>query len=161
MEVQIKNMPELHVAYVRHVGPYKGDSKLFGRLFEKLMEWAGPRGLLCFPETKMLSVYYDNPEITDEEKMRVDACITVPKDTQVEGEVGKMTVPGGKYAVARFELAGSGEYEKAWNKVFDEWLPENGYQPADSASYELYQNNPEEHPQGIHIVDICIPVKQK
>ena len=161
MEVQIEDMPELHVAYVRHIGPYKGDSKLFGRLFEKLMEWAGPRGLLHFPETKMLSVYYDNPEITDEEKMRVDACITVPKDTQVEGEVGKMTVPGGKYAVARFELAGSEEYEKAWNKVFDEWLPENGYQPADSACYELYQNNPKEHPQGIHIVDICIPVKQK
>ena len=43
---------------------------------------------------------------------------SVPKDTQVEGEVGKMTVPGGKYVVARFELAGSEEYENAWNKVF-------------------------------------------
>ncbi|KAF5434136.1 AraC family transcriptional regulator [Candidatus Methanophagaceae archaeon] len=159
MEAEVKDMPELHVAYVRHIGPYKGDSALFGRLFEQLMGWAGPKGLLQFPETKMLSVYYDNPEITDETEMCVDVCITVPKETQVEGEVGKMTLPGGKYAVARFELAGSEEYENAWNKVFGEWLPGSGYQPTDSACYELYLNDPKEHPQGLHIVEICIPVK--
>jgi len=78
----------------------------------------------------------------------------------VESEVGKMTVPGGKYAVARFELAGSEEYENAWNKVFGEWLPESGYQPADSACYELYLKDHKEYPQGIHIVEICILVKQ-
>jgi len=159
IKVEVKEMPELHVAYVRHIGPYKGDSKLFEKLFEKLMKWAGPRGLLRFPETKVLAVYHDDPKITDEDKLRTSACITIPKDTPVEGEIGKMAIPGGKFAVARFELAGSEEYEEAWNIVFGGWLPESGYQPGDRLCYELYQNDPKEHPEGIHIVDICIPVK--
>jgi AraC family transcriptional regulator len=159
IQVEVKDMPEFHVAYVRHIGPYKGDSELFENLFEKLMKWAGPRGLLRFPETKVLAVYHDDPKITDEDKLRTSACITVSEDTPAEGEIGRMTVPGGKFAVARFELAGSEEYEEAWNLVFGGWLPESGYQPDDRLCYEIYQNDPKEHPEGIHIVDICVPVK--
>ena len=87
-QVEVKEMPELNVAYVRHIGPYKGDSKLFESLFGKLMKWAGPRGLLRFPETKVLSVYHDDPKITDEEKLRTSACITIPEDSPVVGEIG-------------------------------------------------------------------------
>ena len=159
IKVEVKEMPKLHVAYIRHIGPYKGDSDLFERLFGKLMKWAGPRGLLRFPETKVLAVYHDDPKITDEDKLRTSACITIPENTPVEGEVGKMAIPGGKFAVARFELAGSEEYEEAWNLVFGGWLPESGYQPDDRLCYEFYQNDPKEHPEGIHIVDICVPVK--
>ena len=43
--------------------------------------------------------------------------------------------------------------------VFGGWLPESGYQPDDRLCYEIYQNDPKEHPEGIHIVDICVPVK--
>ena len=64
--VKVEDLADMHVAYVRHIGPYKGDEKLFENLFGKLMKWAGPRGLLRFPETKCLSVYHDNPEVTDE-----------------------------------------------------------------------------------------------
>jgi len=156
--VEVKDMPELQVAYVRHIGPYKGDSELFERLFGKLMTWAGPRDLLHFPETQMLAVYYDDPDITEDDKLRVDACITVPEDTLAEGEIGRIAIPKGKYAVAHFEL-GTDEYEDAWNAVFGGWLPESGYQPDDGPSYELYFNNPKEHPEGKCIVDICIPVK--
>ena len=86
IKVEVKEMPKLHVAYVRHIGPYKGDSELFERLFGNLMKWAGPRGLLRFPETKVLAVYHDDPKITDEDKLRTSACITIPGDTPVEGE---------------------------------------------------------------------------
>ncbi len=48
MMVEMKELPELHVAYIRHVGPYNMIGKAFGRL----LEWAGPRGLLRFPEAK-------------------------------------------------------------------------------------------------------------
>jgi AraC family transcriptional regulator len=158
-QVEVKDLPEFHVAYVRHIGPYKGDSALFERLFETLMRWAGPRGLLRFPETQVLAVYHDDPNITDEGKLRTSACITVPEDTPVEGEIGKMAIAAGKYAMARFELADSSEYEGAWNTVFGVWLPESGYQPDDGPCYELYLNDPKEHPEHKHIVDICIPVK--
>ncbi len=157
-QIEVKDMPDLNVAYLRHIGPYKGDSKLFEELFTKLMTWAGPRGLIRFPETQMLSVYHDDPNITDEDKLRIDVCISVPDDTEVDGEVGKTTIPGGKFAVARFELADD-EYEEAWNVVMGGWLPESGYQPDDRRCYELYQNDPKQHPENKCIVDICVPVK--
>ena len=51
-KVKVEDLSDMHVAYVRHVGPYKGDEKLFENLFSKLMKWAGPRDLLHFPDTK-------------------------------------------------------------------------------------------------------------
>lgn len=156
--VEIKDVPELHVAYIRHIGPYKGDQELFGRLFNKLMSWAGSRGLLRFPETKVMTIYHDNPDITDESRLRTDACITVPEDTQVEGEIGKVKILAGKYAVAHFEITPD-QYQDAWNAVYGGWLPESGYQPEDGPCYEVYVNDPKQHPEGKHIVDIYVPVK--
>jgi len=158
IQIEVKDVPEKHIAYVRHIGPYKGDADLFENLFNKLMKWAAPRDLLQFPKTQMISVYYDDPEITDEEKLRVDASITIPKETEVEGGIGKTTVPGGKYAVGHFEI-GADEYEQAWKMIYGEWLPQSGFQPDDRPSFELYLNDPKEHPENKHIVDIYVPVK--
>ena len=69
LNVDVKEIPEMHVAYVRHIGPYKGDPALFERLFTKLFMWAGARDLLHIPEAKVMSVYHDNPEVTDESKL--------------------------------------------------------------------------------------------
>jgi len=158
VRVQVKEMPEFNVAYVRHIGPYKGDAKLFEALFNKLMTWAGPRDLLRFPETKILAVYHDDPEITDEDRLRVSACITVPKETPVEGEIGTMTIPGGKYAVGRFELTAE-EYQGAWDAIFGGWLPDSGYQPDDRPCYELFPYDGGECSCEKRTVDICVPVK--
>lgn len=156
--IEVKDFPEMHVAYLRHIGPYAGNEQLFASLFGKLFAWAGARGLIRFPETKVISIYHDNPEITEEDKLRTSVCISVPQDTPVEGEIGKMTVPGGKYAVAHFEILPT-EYGKAWDMVYGAWLPESGYQPDDRPCFEMYMNDPKQHPQGIHIVDIYAPVK--
>ena len=157
-KVEVSEMPELHVAHIQHVGPFKGDVKLFAGLFGKLMGWAGPKGLLSSPEIMVLSVYHDDPETTEEDKFRMSVCITVPADTEVEGEIGKMTVPGGMYAVGRFELDPD-EYEAAWNMVYGEWLPKSRYQYDCRPSLEIYRNDPEEHPEKKQIVDICVPIK--
>jgi len=156
--VEVKNLPPMTVAYVRHIGPYKGDEQLFARLFEKLFRWAGPRGLLGSPDTQVMAIYHDDPILTDESKLRTDAALTVALDTPVDGEVGKLTLAGGQYAMARFELLPT-QYEEAWNLVFGGWMPESGFQPTDGACLEIYRNNPREHPEGKCIVDICIPVK--
>jgi AraC family transcriptional regulator len=158
VDIEVKDVPDMNVAYVRHIGPYQGDSDLFAGLFKKLMTWAGPRGLLTGPDTKCMSVYHDNPEITDDDKLRLSVCVTVPEDTPVEGEIGKMIVQGGKFAIAHFEID-TDQYGDAWEAVYGGWLPESGYQPDDRLCFELYLNSPEEHPEKKHIVDIYVPVK--
>ena len=155
---EVKELPNMTVAYVRHVGPYQGDVELFGRLIGKLCTWAGSRGLLGRPGSKLMSVYHDAPEITDESKLRLSVCMTVPEETPVDGEIGKMVINGGTYAVGHFEM-NDDQYEEAWNALMGAWLPESGYQPADGLCFEDYLNDPKDHPEGKHIVDIHIPVK--
>jgi AraC family transcriptional regulator len=156
--VEVKDMPELNVVYIRHTGPYKEDSALFGRLFEKICKWAGARGLISFPETKMLTVYHDNPDITDENNLRISVCISAPEDTQVDGEIGKMKISAGKYAIGHFKIK-TNQYQDAWNAIYGDWLPGSGYQPDDGSCFELYLNDPDQHPENLHIVDIYVPVK--
>lgn len=156
--VRIEEMNEMTVAYVRYIGPYAGNSDLFKGLYEKLFKWAGPRGLLNFPETKCLCMYHDDPNITDEEKLRTSVCISVPEDTEVGGEIGKMKIPGGKCAFANFRIDET-QFQQAWNIACKEWLPESGYVPDDRPTFELYNNDVNTDPEHKFDVDIVIPVK--
>lgn len=153
--VEIKEFEKMIVAYVRYIGPYKGNAKLFENLFQKLFSWAGPRNLLDQPDMKAIVVYHDNIAITDEDKLRTSVCIPVPETTQVDGEIGKMEIQGGKYVVARFEVNAL-QFMEAWTWVFSSWFPSSGYQPDDGPCFELY---PEPCTGDIFKVDICVPVK--
>jgi AraC family transcriptional regulator len=153
-QVEVKQLPERHVAYVRHIGHYNQ----IGQAFECLMRWAGPCNLLRSPETKILAIYHDDPDVTPVAKLRSDACITVPAGTPVSGELGTMTVPGGLFAVAHVEIDET-QYGEAWDRLIGGWMPQSGYQPDDRLCYELYLNDPAQHPDSKHIVDICEPVR--
>lgn len=157
-DVTVQPFDTMHVAYLRHVGPYQGDGELFGRLWGELCKWAGPRGLLAAPDVQMLCLYHDDPNVTEDARLRLDVCITVPADTEVSGEIGKMTLAGGDVAVARFELDPD-QYGDAWTAIYGGWLPESGYQPDDRPAFERMVGDPKDHPEGKHVVDICVPVK--
>ncbi len=153
--IEIKNLPDITVAYVRHIGPYKGDEELFRGLWQKMMAWAGPRGLMAQPDLKSLVIYHDDPKITEDMKLRTSICISVPEDTKVDGDVGKMLVEGGQYVVARFVVQ-THEFAEAWNWIYASWFPESGYQPDDKPCFEMYTEEPKD---GKFTVDICVPVK--
>jgi AraC family transcriptional regulator len=152
--VDVRELPERFVAYVRHVGRYDQISRSFSRL----MRWAGPRRLLRSPEVKMLAIYHDNPDITSADQLRADVCITVPQGTRTKRDIGTMTVPGGTFAVAYAEIDPS-QYGEAWDRLIGDWLPGSGYQPDDRLCYEVYLNNPDKHPENKHVVEICEPIR--
>lgn len=72
--------------------------------------------------------------------------------------ITEIALDGGKFAVARFELD-SKEFESAWDVLMGVWMPDSGYQPDDRLCYEINHNNPKQHPEGKHVVDICVPVR--
>jgi AraC family transcriptional regulator len=153
--VEVKNLPKMNLAYVRHIGPYKGNEKLFEGLWNKLFSWAGPRGLIGGPDFRSLVIYHDDPNITGEDKLRMSVCITVPPGTKTDGEVGKMELEAAKYVIARFNVDAT-QFQQAWEWLYGQWFPESGYQPDDKPCFEMY---PEEPKDGHFIVDICVPVK--
>lgn len=142
----------MDLVYCRHTGPFDQ----IGGAYEKLFKWAGPRGLLQFPKTKTLTVYLDDPNVVDIEKVRQSACITVEGDVKTEGEFGNMALPGGKCVVGSFKVDPT-QFGEAWDAVC-RWMADSGYQPSDAYPYEFY---PEEHKGDppIFTVDICVPVK--
>lgn len=152
-DIEIKEMPAMDVIYCRHTGRFDQ----IGGAYEKLFKWAGPRGLLNFPESKGITYYHDDPKVTEMEKLRQSACLTVTQNVKTEGEIGKMQIPGGKYFVAHFDIKPE-EFQEAWDSSCI-WLSESGYQPADACPYELYHYHGGDQEEKRFVVDICIPVK--
>ncbi|NER17413.1 AraC family transcriptional regulator [Spongiivirga citrea] len=146
-------LPKHTVAYISHTGPYKGDTELFGNLFNKVMEWAAPKGILQNPHTQSVSIYQDEKNIP-EDQQTIKVGFTVPEDTETEGPIKKMELPGGEYVVGSFELDPS-EYGDAWKEMY-EFIHKNNMKPTSEVMYESYKNDPSTHPEGKHLVDICI-----
>jgi AraC family transcriptional regulator len=151
--VIVKEMPEMQVIYCRHTGQFNEIHKAYG----KLMQFAGPRDLIK-PDSHTITVYHDDPSVTEIEKVRQSACLVVENPVKTEGEIGQMTIPKGKFAVGHFEIKVT-EFEEAWNTMCV-WLTQSGYEPGEVNPYEYYYCDPENHPENKFVLDICIPVKR-
>lgn len=149
--VEVRDAAPRAFAYVRHIGPYAGDAELFGRLFGTVFAWAGPRGLIG-SETRALTIYHDDPEVTSPEKLRISVGVTVAAGTPVDGEIGFMEIPAGKYAVATCAIH-PGQYIAAWNALMN-WFPSSGWQPDDRPCFELHLNDPATDPEGLHRLEL-------
>ena len=157
LDVQVRTRAPATLAYIRHIGPYKGDTELFRRLFGRLFAWAGARGLMG-PEPRHLSLMQDNPNLTPAAKQRLEVALVVPAGTLPHGEVGIQAMQGGLYATARVFVPIE-EYAAQWDALVADWLPGSGYQPDHRPAMEFYLNNPDTDPQHRYHVEICLPVK--
>jgi len=161
LNVQVRSMPEVPIAYIRHHGGYNPlDKNLFQSLFSKLISWAAPRDLFNPPLTKAMTIFSSgHPETTAPDHLSVDVAISIEKQVAVEGEVGKRVIPAGQYAVISLIEATMEECGEAWNTLFNIWLPSSGYQPGEGAYYINHLNDPEQHPKKLNTVEMYLPVK--
>jgi AraC family transcriptional regulator len=155
MSVKVKNLPSCRLAYLRCTAPFsEGD---VDTAFSKLVNWALPRELIT-KDTLFMGVLWNNPDITPEEKIIYDACITVPRDIKPDRWVNIQTLPEGKFAVTRCEVE-MGHTEEEWVSLTFNWLTSSNYMPDDRPGYEIYYNDPRQHPLKHHILDICQPIR--
>lgn len=152
-KTQVVITEKLHLAYVNH----QGRMDAIGNSYNRLMQWAAPKGLMSQEDLRMITIYHDSPKITDPNKIRMNACMTIPEDYIKDDYVNYRTIEPTKCMVAKLEV-GFHEFQQAWESCFV-WISENGYSKADIAPFEIYYNNPNEHPEGLSIVDLCIPVE--
>ena len=150
---EVKIVPEMELAYISHQG--RMDS--IGNVYNQLVRWAAPKGLMNQPNLRMLTIYHDSPKITDPNKIRMSACMVLNQKVSTEGEVNLKTLSATKCIVSHFEVTPN-QFQQAWESSFV-WMSENGYKKADIDPFEIYYNNAQEHPQGKWIVDLCIPVE--
>ena len=158
-QVVIENISPFKVAYIRNVGPYQGDDTLFDKLYVQLSQWAVPRGYIN-DDTFTLNIYHDNPEITDNQKLRVMVAIPVEDTVYPSGSVGVTKISGGKYGVCRFFLK-ENEFMEAWDWMFSVWLNNSGYERDNREAFERCLGDNYINGERFFDVDICIPVKAR
>lgn len=156
LDFEIKKIEEFNVIYVRNLNVNSHDSETFGKMFEQLFNWATPRNLVNFPDTKALTVYRSNANLDG--MIQADVCLSVPEGTIGEGLIGNTVISGGLYAIFHKEAPMS-ECFKTWNYIYEVWFEENGYQPDNRNFFLNHLNDPKLHPENLHIIDIYIPIK--
>lgn len=153
MDVKIEKLEPMHVAFMRHVGPYNevsGD-------WDKLCTILGKEGMLG-PSTKFIGICYDDPEVTPPEKIRYDACVTADKDFQPQDDIGVQTISGGEYAVVT-HVGPYNKLGKTYAKLFGQWLPQSGRELRPEPCLEFYLNSPESTEPKDLLTDIYVSLK--
>jgi AraC family transcriptional regulator len=154
-DVRIETVPPRRVVFIRHVGPFDTAEPAFQRLFS----WAGRRGLFR-PDTLVIGICPDDPDVTPPEKIRFDCCLTVSDSVKPEGEVGVQAVAGGEHAVATHR----GPYSRlgeTYRWLYGVWLPTSGREPGDAPPFEVYRNSPGETPPEDLLTDIYVPLESR
>ena len=141
------------VIYARALGNYNENAE---KAWKLIGEFAHRKKLFGF-KTEFFGISYDDPKITETEKLRYDACMTITKDIPPEGEIGVQEIPGGKYAVF-LHIGPYDKLESSYDTIFGKWLPESGLELRDTSCIEKYLNSPDStRPEKLR-TEIYIPV---
>jgi AraC family transcriptional regulator len=153
MKVTIVDRQPTSVAYLRHVGPY---GKQISDFWVQVVDpWMQTNGLYGRPR---YGISLDDPGITSSEKLRYDAAVEVPPDFVGAGKHQKTVIPGGKYAVAKFNGTDA-EVGEAWTWLLRDWLPASGMQLDSRPFLEHYPIDATYDPKtGAFDCEICVPV---
>ncbi len=148
------NLDEIKLGGIMQIG----DFAKTGDMYQRLMSWGHENDLINMAAFKAITIYHDNPHLTESAKVRFSACITVNKAFKAEGEIRPLSISAGIYAVGRFEINAE-EFPKAWQSV-STWVLENEYEFRDGDYFEIYHNDHTTHPEQKFIIDICIPLER-
>ncbi len=155
MDVKIVKEDEVRVAFVRHTGPYDQ----CGQAWEKLCTHMGAAGLLG-GNPRFIGLSYDDPDVTDADKIRYDACLEVDADFEPVGGIGVQVLPGGTFA----RTTHFGPYENlslTYAQLLGQWLPGSGRRFRIEPTREIYFNSPENTEPEDLVTDIYLPLEDK
>ncbi len=152
MEVQIVKMPAIKVAYSRHRGPYE----MCGPAWDRLCCWAVENKQMNY-DTRYFGLCYDDPDVTQPDDIRYDACISVSDGVEASDEIKIGEIGGGDYAVVLHKGPLNDLYF-TYSQVYGKWLPDSGREIKDLPGIDEYLNNPDDTPPNEIKVMIHIPL---
>ncbi|MFO7615085.1 MAG: AraC family transcriptional regulator [Bacteroidales bacterium] len=154
LKPKIRELSPIPVVYVHCIGDYNN----VGPAWEKLAKFMKEKKLFSFG-TDFIGVSYDDPSVTEKEKLRYDACASMKKEVKGEGKVGYKVLEGGLFAIFRHK----GPYanlSQTYDQIYLNWLPGSGYELRDAPPLEFYLNDPDRtRPENLK-TDIYVPVKK-
>ncbi len=149
--IEIKIIPEMHLATVRSVGVQN-----MMKAYDQLISWAITKKLFPKENVKMITVYHDSFKTTPADKVRMSAGMLLEEPMVADGDVLPEALSSGKYIVGSYFIPHE-EFGNAWGALF-QWMNENGFHYRNTPPFEIYHNNYQDHPEKKSLVDFYIPV---
>lgn len=161
---EVLEIPAKRVIYCSAVGDYKEVD--YPMMYAKL--WQEVHNQRLFSDhIEHLAIYYDNPQITLEENLRCNVCLSIDIEAEPKDEIGVKIIEGGRFVVFKC----IGEYHKlgyAYDKIYRELLPKGGWELRDNPGdlldennycFEKYVSNPQCTPPEELITEIYIAIE--
>lgn len=158
MNITTEELKDQLIIYIRFRGSYVEFRRKSKKLFNELFDFATANNLINPNKTKVLTIYDDNPFITDEKNLRTSVAMTIPTDAKVieSGKICESSISG-RFAVGHFEMSGS-QYGEAWQFMYQEWLFKDKAKPRDAVPFEMYITEPPKNLKDKSLTDIYIPI---
>jgi AraC family transcriptional regulator len=113
---RIEKTSDLNVFFIRKVGNDAAQSAW------KAMSAYIKDNQLDRSRMRYFSVSHDDPQVTGEDKLRMDACILTSQEVPMKGEVSRQVLKGGKYAIFTHHGPHAALQEVS-DRIFLRWLP--------------------------------------
>lgn len=154
IQPKIKTIKAKKLIYAQALGAYNESSQ---KAWEQVCRYAKEKRLFGF-RTEFIGISFDDPTVTESEKLRYNACLTVSKEVKPEAEIGVMQIPEGKYAI----FTHKGPYEElnsSYNYIFGQWMAENKIELRNEPCLENYLNTPEKTKPEKLVTEIMVPIE--
>jgi len=165
---EIVNRETTHVVFTRAMGDYFKSSDIawdkltveLNKIEEKYKDQPQEdENAFDMQRAELMGIYYDDPDVTDEEKIRYDACISWTKEEidflNAEGLQTK-SIPAGKY----IKVLHKGSYESSddsWYSLYA-WIEKHNIALRDEPSFAKYLNNLGEVKPSELLTEIHVPI---
>lgn len=154
VQPKIVELKPKKVIYVNSIGAYSGEGT--EEAWNVVCEFAEKQRLFG-RNTEFIGISHDDPNVTDPEKLRYDACVAVTKNISPEGRVGVKTIEGRKYAMFLHKGPYSG-FQELYDYIYGIWLPESDLQLREIPCFEKYLNSPDKtKPENLK-TEVYIPI---
>jgi len=151
---KVTRMAELHVAFIRHVGPYEA---VTDTLWRKLAAWAKSKRLPL--DLVFLGIAHDAPGVTAPERLRFDAAIVVPEPFSTQGAIGYQVLAAAEFAMTTHV----GHYRtlpKAYAKIVQQVAQLKEFCMGGLPALEVYRTTRVDTTHEMNHTEIYLPVRR-
>ena len=152
---KVMDIPTKKALYINLSGAY--GSLDFSGSWQRLWQFVKEHKLFSMG-MEHIAIYYDDPKVTESDKLRTDICLTIKKEAKPQGDIGVKEIKGGKFAMFLYQGPYS-NLDAVYNKIYAELLPEKGLRLRDYHCFEIYLNHPGKTKEEKLKTEIYVPVE--
>lgn len=152
--IRIDKLKDKEMYSLRHVGDYDD----LDRPIAKFILFATEHQLLS-QDFALYAIPHDNPDITDNSKLRFDICIARTKEIDISqmDDIQHKSIKGGKYAVF-LHKGNPAKIVELYDAIFGKWLYSSDIQLRDEPIFQKFLNNKYEVREEELLAEVYVPI---